>query len=534
MCRAFVMPEAYCIGLRCSRQWRMTKFLILHPDDTVAVLVKPAKRGDTPLGIGMPLANAVSAGHKIARRAVQKGELIVKLGQTIGISTAPIVAGEHVHSHNCAFVADNGGSKSNDFSWGTKLPVAQAAIPDVAPHYFDGFARSDGRVGTRNYIALVATVNCSTTVIRRAAAEIEASGVLDNFSNVDGVVALAHGTGCGMAASGRGFDILQRVLWGHATHPNVGAAIFVGLGCEVMQIARMKAQFSDVDAGRLHALTIQETGGTRATIDAIKSHVEALLPTINQSKRSPQPISALRIALQCGGSDGFSTITANPALGVASDLIVAQGGTVILSETPEIYGAEQLLLDRALSEPVAEKLMAQIRWWKDYTATHGASLDNNPSPGNKQGGITTIVEKSLGAVAKAGSTPLRAVYDYAEPVREAGLVFMDTPGYDPVSATGQIAGGAQIVMFTTGRGSAFGSKPSPTIKIASSDRLYAQMPDDMDINTGDIISGGVSIAEKGQQIFDLIRATASGKTTCSEALGLGDNEFVPWQIGAVM
>lgn len=512
-----------------SAACRMFEPLILHPSDTVAVLTKRAEAGDDPLQLGTPLRAAISAGHKIARHDIATGEAIVKFGQFIGKATADIAQGAHVHSHNCAFANPGQHSATRE-----GLETAIKATPKRAALTFQGYGRADGRVGTRNYIALVATVNCSATVIKRAAAELELSGVLAQYSNVDGIVALAHGTGCGMAASGRGYDILDRVLWGHATHPNVGATVFVGLGCEVMQIARMQSHFGEAGTDRFHALTIQAMGGTRATIDAIKAHVVSILPGVNQARRTPHPMSALRIALQCGGSDGFSSITANPALGVASDLIVAQGGTAILSETPEIYGAEQLLLRRASSAAVAQKLIAQIKWWERYAADNGGSMDNNPSPGNKQGGITTILEKSLGAVAKAGATPLTAVYDYADRVSTAGFVFMDTPGYDPVSATGQIAGGAQIVVFTTGRGSAFGSKPSPTLKVATSDKLFAQMPDDMDLNTGDIVSAGVSIAAKGQEIFDQIRAVASGQVTKSEALGLGDNEFVPWQIGAVM
>ena len=507
----------------------MSEPLVLHPSDTIAVLTERAKAGDDPLGLGVPLAAPVPSGHKVARVAMAAGAPVIKFGQFIGQVTVAIAAGDHVHTQNCVFA-----NPEKAYAVGVDLAAAQRAIPRSDPLTFDGYARADGRIGTRNFIALVATVNCSATVIRRAALELEACGVLDGYDNVDGIVALAHGTGCGMAGSGRGYDILDRVLWGHATHPNVGAAVFVGLGCEVMQIARMQSHFGAAGTDRFHALTIQDTGGTRATIDAIKAHVVQILPQVNAITRSRQPMSALRVALQCGGSDGFSSITANPALGVASDLIVAQGGTAILSETPEIYGAEQLLLRRAASGEVADKLIAQIRWWEDYAAQNGGSMDNNPSPGNKQGGITTILEKSLGAAAKGGATPLMAVYDYAETVTQAGFVFMDTPGYDPVSATGQIAGGAQIVVFTTGRGSAFGSKPAPTIKIATTDRLFKQMPDDMDMNTGDIVSSGVSIADKGQQIFDLIRATASGRITRSEALGLGDNEFVPWQIGAVM
>jgi len=507
----------------------MSEPLVLHPADNLAVLTARAAAGDDPLGVGTRLVTPVTAGHKIARRDIAAGAAVLKFGQFIGTATRTIGAGEHVHTHNCGFAKPGQG-----YAIGADLSVAGDAIPQEPALTFSGYARPDGRVGTRNYIALVATVNCSATVIRRAASEIEASGMLKGFGNVDGIVALAHGTGCGMAASGRGFDILDRVLWGHATHPNIGATIFVGLGCEVMQIARMQSHFGSAGTDRFHALTIQDTGGTRATVDTIKAHVAALLPEVNRARRTEQPMSALRVALQCGGSDGFSSITANPALGVASDLIVGQGGTAILSETPEIYGAEQLLLRRAVSDEVAQKLIRQIRWWESYVAQNGGSMDNNPTPGNKQGGITTILEKSLGAAAKGGATPLRAVYDYAERVTAPGFVFMDTPGYDPVSVTGQIAGGAQIVVFTTGRGSAFGSKPSPTIKLATSDRLFALMPDDMDLNAGDIVSRGVGISDKGRQIFELIRATASGQMTKSEGLGLGDNEFVPWQIGAVM
>lgn len=503
--------------------------LRLHPSDNVAVLTARASAGADPLGCGHPLPASIAAGHKLAAQAIPRGAPLRKFGQVIGQATADIALGDHVHSHNCAFAAHD-----QDYAIGADLAAALASVPICAPRSFDGYRRADGRVGTRNYIAILATVNCSATVIRRAAAEIEAEGGLRGYANIDGVIALAHGTGCGMAAEGTGFDVLDRVLWGYATHPNVGAAVFVGLGCEVMQIARMRAKAGDDGSDRFHALTIQDSGGTRATIDRIKAHVLSILPQVNQARRSPCPVASLRVGLQCGGSDGFSAITANPALGVASDLLVGLGGTAILSETPEIYGAEQLLLRRASSDAVARKLIDQLRWWEDYTAQGGGSMDNNPSPGNKQGGITTILEKSLGAVAKAGATPLMAVYDYAEQVRAPGFVFMDTPGYDPVSATGQIAGGAQIIVFTTGRGSAFGSKPAPTIKLATNDRLFASMADDMDMNCGDVVSRGVSLSQKGAEILELIIATASGASSKSEMLGLGDNEFLPWQIGAVM
>ncbi len=507
----------------------MPQPIVLHPSDTVAILPERVGKGSDPLETGNPLPLSVSGGHKIARTAHAKGDRIIKFGQIIGNATADIQPGDHVHTHNCAFSDHN-----QDYAIGADLELAKKAIPNVEPRSFQGYRRPNGQVGTRNYIALCATVNCSATVIRKAAFELEASGALDAYPNVDGITAFAHGTGCGMDSEGLGFKLLRRVLWGHATHPNVGAAIFVGLGCEVMQVARMKSVFGDTMADRFHGLTIQDTGGTRATIDAIKSKVLALLPEVNNIERTTCPASELKVALQCGGSDGYSGITANPALGVASDILVGLGATAILSETPEIYGAEQLLLRRAVNNDVAEKLISQIRWWENYTRMNNGSMDNNPSPGNKAGGLTTILEKSLGAAAKGGSTPLTAVYDYAEQVTEPGFVFMDTPGYDPVAATGQLAGGAQVLVFTTGRGSAFGSKPAPTIKLATNESLFHSMPDDMDLNCGDILTKGLSLADKGQEIVEHILKVASGTPSKSESLGLGDNEFVPWQVGAVM
>ncbi|MBA49643.1 MAG: galactonate dehydratase [Paracoccus sp.] len=492
----------------------MAEPMILNPSDNVAILTE---RGVAP------------AGHKIARRAIATGEPVFKYGQIIGYATADISAGDHVHSHNCAF-----GDHDRAHRPGAGLPAARAALdryrgPALT---FQGYHREGGQIGTRNFIALVSTVNCSATVIRRAAEELRIEGALDAFPNVDGVAAFAHGSGCGMADGGPGWRALQRVLTGHAGHPNVGAALFVGLGCEVMQIARMKQELGA--AARFHGLTIQQNGGTRATIEAIKLRVRQMLPQVNAALRASAPASALKIGLQCGGSDGFSGITANPALGLASDMLAAQGASVVLSETPEIYGAERLLLDRAASPDIAQRLLDRIAWWQDYTARNGASLDNNPSPGNKAGGLTTILEKSLGAVAKAGATPLNAVLDYAETITQPGLNFMDTPGYDPVSATGQIAGGAQLIVFTTGRGSAFGSKPAPTIKLATNDALFHAMCDDMDLNCGDILSAAVTLENKAHEIVALIIANASGQPSKSEELGLGDNEFVPWQIGAVL
>ncbi|WP_319531195.1 altronate dehydratase family protein [uncultured Cohaesibacter sp.] len=508
-----------------------SKLIILNPTDTIAILPSGAKKGDDPLEIGAPLAANVMAGHKLALKDHAKGDEIIKFGQIIGKATEAIKAGEHVHSHNCAFT-DHG----QDYQIGADLEAAKSAIPSMEGRTFMGYRRKNGEVGTRNMIVLCATVNCSATVIQHASQELLASGVLDQYENVDGIVGLTHGTGCGMSAQ-KGYELLERVLWGYATHPNSGATIFVGLGCEMMQIARMKSLF-DADnqnsVDNFHSLAIQEVGGTRQTIEAIKAKVIELLPEVNKATREECSASELKIALQCGGSDGFSGITANPALGKTADMLAGLGATAILSETPEIYGAEQLLLRRAANKEVADKLINQIKWWEKYVEINQGSLDNNPSPGNKAGGLTTILEKSLGATAKSGSTPLTAVYDYGEKVTEPGFVYMDTPGYDPVCATGQIAGGAHMVVFTTGRGSAFGSKPAPTIKVATNDTLFKQMPDDMDINCGDVLSAGISLEDKGAQILDLILRVASGEKTKSELLGLGDNEFVPWQVGAVM
>jgi altronate hydrolase len=376
-------------------------------------------------------------------------------------------------------------------------------------------------------------VNCSATVAKFMAVEIERSGILADYPNIDGIVPLVQANGCVVDSRGVIFDLLKRTSWGYATNPNVGGVVMVGLGCEGFQIPRFKEAYRVSESDLFRTMTIQETGGTRKTVAAGVEAIKAMLPLANDVRREPIPASELILALQCGGSDGYSGITANPALGAAVDLLVHQGGTAILSETPEIYGAEHLLTRRAATREVGEKLVEIIHWWEDYTRRNQMEMNNNPSPGNKAGGLTTILEKSLGAAAKGGTTTLRAVYHYAEPVTEKGLVFMDTPGYDPVSATGQVAGGANILCFTTGRGSAYGCKPTPSIKLATNSEIYRRMIEDMDINCGDILDG-VSIADKGREIFDKVLRVASGERSKSEALGYGDNEFVPWQVGAVM
>jgi altronate hydrolase/galactarate dehydratase len=406
-------------------------------------------------------------------------------------------------------------------------------LPPLAPRSFDGFHRADGSVGTRNYLGILTSVNCSGSVARFIAEAAERDPVLSAIPAIDGVVPIVHGTGCGMSGTNEGYRVLMRTLKGYARNPNFGGILLVGLGCEVMQVPDLVGQGRLRPDGNFRTMTIQGEGGTRATIDRALTVLREMAAVAARAERRPAPVSKLVVGLQCGGSDGYSGITANPALGAASDLLVRMGGTTILSETPEIYGAEHLLTRRAARPEVGEKLLSRIRWWEEYTARNDGEMDNNPSPGNKRGGLTTILEKSLGAVAKGGTAPLSAVYEYAEPINAPGFVYMDSPGYDPCSVTGQIASGATLIVFTTGRGSVSGYKPSPCVKLATNSEMYARMAEDMDIDCGDVLAG-VSVADKGAQILDLIIAVASGARTKSEELGFGGAEFVPWQIGAVM
>jgi altronate hydrolase len=497
----------------------------LSPDDNVILAIDAIAQGTD--AAGHIARQRIPRGHKMAVVAIADGEPIRKFGQIIGFASQPIVPGDWVHEHN---VTLHDFARDYRFAEAAKndevLPVEQRAT-------FDGYVRPGGKTGTRNYVGVLTSVNCSASVAKFIADAANRSGLLADYPEIDGVVAFVHGTGCGMAAHGEGYDVLRRTQWGYATHPNVGAALMVGLGCEVFQIDRMKDEYGLVEGDHFQTMTIQATGGTRKTVTEGLERIKAMLPVAARARRETRPASDIVLALQCGGSDGYSGITANPALGSAVDLLVKHGGTAVLSETPEIYGAEHLLTRRAVNRAVGEKLVERIRWWEDYCARNGGEMNNNPAPGNKAGGLTTILEKSLGAAAKGGTTTLCAVYRYAEPVKEKGFVFMDTPGYDPVGATGQVAGGANVMCFTTGRGSAFGCKPTPSIKLATTTDVYRRMGDDMDINCGDILDG-VPVAAKGQEIFERVLAVASGAHTKSEDLGYGDVEFVPWQIGAVM
>lgn len=501
----------------------MSGILRLNPEDDVAIALEDLAVGDRPEGLSEAVRATVSSGHKVAVRAVAAGGLVRKYGQVIGQAAQDIAVGDPVHSHNLAMT---------DAARPADVGVDARPVTIRPGATFQGYRRADGRVGTRNYIGVLTSVNCSATVARRIADAFRDSAMAQ-WPGVDGVVAFTHQGGCGGAAMGGDVELLQTTLAGYARHPNFGGVLMVGLGCEANQIpAWMGAE--GLKAGpMLRTLTIQEAGGTSRAIAAGVEIVRELLDQAARAQRETCPASALTVGLQCGGSDGWSGVTANPALGAAVDLLVAQGGSAMLSETPEIWGAEHLLLRRAVSPEVADRLRTRLDWWRAYADRHGMELNNNPSPGNLQGGLTTILEKSLGAVAKSGSTPLNDVIGYARPLTTRGLNFMDSPGYDPCSATGQIASGANLLAFTTGRGSVFGAKPAPSIKIASNARLASWMDEDIDIDASPVLSG-VSLAGMGEIIFARMLATASGEPSKSETLGIGDNEFVPWQVGAYL
>jgi altronate hydrolase len=519
----------------------------LHPTDDVGVAKRALAAGTrlhSAAGLLM-LPQLVPTGHKFALHAVAQGAALRRYGQIIGFAKMPIAAGAHVHTHNLAI-----GALTLDYAFSSDVPSV-AYVPMDQRRTFMGYRRADGRSGTRNYIALISSVNCSAHTVRRIAHAFTPE-MLVAFPNVDGVIPIAHGFGCATRAGSDDYQLLQRTLAGIAVHPNIGGYILVGLGCETNQLSDLIGNYQlawrDAPVIRRTAnsnsstptaplpppsVYIQDAGGIRKTVDAGVALVNELLPVVNGYQREALPVSGLTVALQCGGSDGWSGVTANPALGLACDELVRQGGSVVLAETPEVYGAEHMLTRRAVSREVGERLINKIHWWEKHAAAHGVEIDNNPSSGNKVGGLTTIFEKSLGAVAKAGNTPLTAVYDYAEQITTPGFSFMDTPGYDPVGATGQAAGGCNLIVFTTGRGSCFGFKPAPSLKVASNTPMYERMTEDMDINAGRILEGA-PIAEVGAEIFESLVSVASGKMTKSEAQGVGEDEFQPWNLGGIL
>jgi altronate hydrolase len=504
--------------------------LVLNSRDDVAIAKKEIPAGtvleDTDGRI--EVRQDIRPGHKVARHARRTGEEVRRYGQVIGFATSDIAVGDHVHTQNLAV-----GDLHREYEIGTDVRPVDF-YPSGQMRYFDGYLRDDGRVGTRNYVAIISGVNCSASVSQFVKDKFR--DVSRDYPNIDGVLAITHKSGCGTELFGEDHMALQRVLAGYAKHPNVAAYILVGLGCEVNQAAVM------VDKQRMAApghperkplvINIQEAGGIRKTVDRAAAEVAKLLPLADAARRSRQPVSEITLATNCGGSDSNSGITANPALGWAVDELVRYGGTGVLAETPEIYGAEHLLIRRAVSEAVAKKLIDRYKWWEWYC--RGIErMDNNPAPGNKAGGITTVFEKSLGGVTKGGNTPMRDVFLYGEPISTRGFVFMDTPGHDPVSITGLVAGGCNMICFTTGRGSVFGCKPVPSIKLATNSLMYRHMQEDMDINCG-VILEGTPLPEVGRQIFEEIVAVASGKQSKSELSGVGEEEFAPWIIGPVM
>ncbi len=496
----------------------------LHANDDVLIAAQQLVPGTVIATENVSVRDLIPPGHKMAAHGLKAGDAVRRYNQIIGFAKTDIVAGQHIHSHNLGM-----GEFERDYGIGQ----AVQELPKVATSAtFMGYKRPNGKVGTRNYIAVISSVNCSATVTRAIANHFTREKLAD-FPNVDGVIALPHPLGCGINVNGEGMQILRRTMVGFARHPNFAGVLFVGLGCEQNQIAPLVEMIGQHEPGMLQQVVMQVEGGTAAAIRKGIALVEDMLPKANQYQREEASVSHLIVGLNCGGSDGYSGITANPALGGASDLLVAQGATTVLSETPEIYGAEHLLTRRAATPEIAQKLIDRIAWWKDYCARTGGELDNNPSVGNKAGGLTTILEKSLGAVAKGGTSTLNGVYLFAEPIDVKGFVYMDTPGYDPVSATGQAAGGAQIICFTTGRGSAFGCAGVPTIKLATNSALFERMRDDMDVNCGDLING-TPMPEISQRILDAIIRHASGEKVRSEILGYGNDEFLPWQVGAVM
>ncbi|WP_433410187.1 UxaA family hydrolase [Saccharomonospora azurea] len=505
--------------------------VLLAPRDDVAVVLRACAEGDRLTVPGRDAVTALGAiprGHKTALRDLPAGALVRKYGHVIGVATRDIREGEHVHTHNLAMPEHAATLSPGDDG------VRQTEVPADLRRTFDGIVRPDGSVATRNHVGVLTTVNCSATVARRIVRRTEDDIAELGPEGVDGVVALTHGSGCGLASEGEGWELLRRTLVGYARHPNIGALVVVGLGCEVNAVSSLMAELGLAEHVPVASFTIQDAGGTVDAIDRGEKLVRDLAAQLAGTRRTEVGVEHLVLGLKCGGSDAWSGLTANPALGVAGDLLLAAGGASVLGETPEIYGAQGLLAGRAVRTEVADALLDRVAWWERYTREHGTTLDGNPSPGNKEGGITTILEKSLGAVAKSGHSPLTAVRDYAEPVQRPGLTFMDTPGYDPVSVTGMIAGGANVVCFTTGRGSVFGSRPVPTVKLATNADVARRLAGDMDVDCSPIVEEGTPVAELGRRIYDHVLDVASGRRTLSEQLGLGGEELVPWQKGAVL
>ena len=499
--------------------------VLLNDEDNIIIAIKNMKAYQHLKDFDITLDAPILSGQKIARVNIAKDSPIYKYGTIIGFADSDLSKGQVLTNSNVIFK-----EFGREHEYCSKyLPTR--FVNSSSERTFAGYKRTDGRVGTRNFIAVVSTVNCSATVVHEIASYFTPDKMI-NYPNVEGVAAFSHSTGCGMELSGEPMNLLNRTLGGYIRHPNVASSLVVGLGCERCQVGGLFSHQGLTENENLKTLVMQENGGTTATIKKGIKIVEGMLEKANKILREEVPLSNLMVGLQCGGSDAFSSISANPSLGKAVDILVSHGGTAILSETPEIYGVENTLTARAVNSSVAEKLLDRVNWWKNvYAVGRDVQINGVVSPGNQKGGLANILEKSLGSAMKGGTTGLMQVYNYAEKINDKGFVFMDTPGFDPVSATGQIAGGANLIAFTTGRGSCFGAKPTPSIKLATNSSLYKKMYEDMDINCGLVIDGDKDIEEMGKIIFEEFISFASGKKTKSEILNLGRHEFAPWQIG---
>ena len=504
---------------------RPNPFIRLDPNDNVVVARVNVEAGAFAPAEGVAAREAVPAGHKIAARFIARGEPVLKYNTVIGFATEDIEPGTRMHSHNISF-----GDVEKDYRFAQDYRPVELLPPGERAR-FQGIVRPDGRVATRNYVGIFVVGNAAASVARKIAQSFR--GRLAQFPNVNGVAPFVHEGGAGIDMTSEGVEVLRRTLGGYVRHPNIGAALVIGLGDEDNELHELM-RHQKLEAGpRLRTLLVREAGGTKKAIEAGIALVREMLPLANEARREPVSAEHIVVGLQCGGSDGFSGLSANPALGVAMDILVRHGGTAVLSETPEIYGVEQTLTARAVSHEVGQKLVDRMNWWLEYNKGRDTQINGRVSPGNNAGGLANILEKSLGGAKKAGNSPMMEVYEYAQPVTQHGFVFMDTPGYDPVSATGQIAGGANMICFTTGRGSCFGSVPAPTFKLASNTPMYERMVGDMDINCGTIIDGVATLQDVGQAIFEAVLRHASGEPTKSEALGVGENEFVPWPLSTL-
>ncbi len=479
--------------------------------DNVAVVKAQIVKGlriALPGGNLLEIKDDVPPGHRFAVREIAAGDYVCQYGQPIGTSLG-IEAGEWITHENM----------SND------VPVIRDLPEDLhtpAPEYFPvedrgtfmGFRRADGRVGTRNFVLIVPTSMCAS----HEAAQISMMAEFlhykrEKYPNVDGVVAIPHNKGCG-CQDGSNLEIMLRVLANYADHPNVGGVILIDLGCEKTNLAKVEKYLLKRELSfkkPVAKIGIQEIGGTQAAIEKGLKIVEEMLPQVNEAKREEISVSELVLGVKCGSSDGFSGLSANPALGRAADLLVKSGGTVLITEVPEFCGAEHILANRAKDAETGRAIYRMIDWFKDYASKFGGVLNNNPSPGNIAGGLLNITIKSLGALAKSGTTRVEGVCEYAEAPKSKGLNLMQGPGYDQESTPALVAAGATVIVFTTGNGTTIGNAIAPVIKLASNNRIFKQMSRDIDVSAGNIIEGTETIDAVGERVFEHIQRVSSGE-----------------------